>query len=43
MENKLKDFLNSLTLDEIQFFYRFMRTKKWTKCIETRMGGQKII
>ena len=43
MENKLKDFFNSLNMDEFLSLYRFMRTKKWTKWIEMRMEGQKII
>lgn len=42
MEQKFKDFLNNLSTPEVQEFWRFLRTKKLQKWIETRLYNQKI-
>lgn len=42
MEEKLKKFLNSLSIEEMGQFWRFLRSKKWGEWITTRLHGEKL-
>ena len=42
MKEKLKNFLNSLTLDEAREFYRFLRTRTWAQWIDDIAHNRKI-
>lgn len=42
MKEKLKTFLNSLTLDEARELFRFLRTRTWNQWIDDIVHNKKI-